>query len=99
MSNPDYYGVMQTATITDRHGSQWVANSWAQGTDTGFVFCPQLGTNHLPPARIGGALIEPIIDDAPFGAHYGPQFAYAYQVTDSNANKTSTPTDTGLPFV
>ena len=56
MSNPDSYGVMNTATVTDHQGNQYVISSWIGGTDTGPTFCPQLPGNHLPPVRIGGGV-------------------------------------------
>src|SRR5229473_608192 len=79
MSNPDNYGVMTTATITDRHGNQYVAVMPSGGS------CGMMGTNHLPP---GGhtLIIEPLIDDAPMGDQYCPQSIVARQITDSNGN-------------
>ena len=98
MSNPDSYGVMTTATITDRQGSQYVTSSWFGATDTGPSFCPQLPSNHLPPGRLAGGLVEPMIDDAPMGQQDCLQSAYAEQVTDRNGNRISNldagPTDT-----
>jgi RHS repeat-associated protein len=91
MSNPDSYGVMNTATVTDRHGTQYMVSSWLGGTDTGPTFCPPLPGNHLPAARSGGGLIEPIIDDAPLGQQDCPQAAFAEQITDSNGNSISNP--------
>src|SRR6185369_7121257 len=85
MSGADENGVPNTATITDRHGNQYLARfaSWGNsGGDCG----GQLPMNHLPPARIGGGLVEPIIDDAPMGDQYCPQIQGAYKVTDSNGN-------------
>jgi RHS repeat-associated protein len=85
MSGADENGVPNTATITDRHGNQYLARfaSWGNsGGDCG----GQLPMNHLPPARIGGGLVEPIIDDAPMGDRYCPQIQGAYKVTDSNGN-------------
>jgi hypothetical protein len=49
MSNPDSYGVMNTATVTARDGSQYVINTWAGGSDTGASFCPQLPGNRSNP--------------------------------------------------
>jgi RHS repeat-associated protein len=98
MSTPDSYGVMNTATVTDRHGTQYLATSWIGGTDTGPTLCPQLPGNHLLPAREGGGVINPIIDDAPMGQQDCAQAAFAEQVTDSNGNRISNasagPTDT-----
>ena len=98
MSNPDGYGVMNAATVTDRHGNQYVASSWFGGTDTGPTLCPQLPGNRLPPVQDGGPgnLIAPIIDDAPFGQQDCPQAGFATQVTDSNGNRMAldTVTDT-----
>src|SRR6185312_1706966 len=98
MSNPDTYGVMTTATITDRQGSQYITSSWFGGTDTGPSFCPQLPGNHLPPGRLAGGLVEPMVDDTPMGQQDCPQSAYAEQVTDRNGNRISNlfagPTDT-----
>src|SRR6266853_6873149 len=93
MSGTDENGVPNVATVTDRHGNQYVA-TFASFGSSGSCGGP-LPTNHLPPARIGGGLIEPIIDDAPFGDNYCPQVAYAYQVIDSNGNQISTAEDTG----
>ena len=97
-SNPDSYGVMNTATVTDRHGNQYLVTSWIGGTDTGPTLCPQLPGNRLPQVRIDGGLIAPIIDDAPMGQQDCPQAAFAEQVTDSNGNLITTlqagPTDT-----
>ncbi|HEY6349654.1 MAG TPA: hypothetical protein VI636_09615, partial [Candidatus Angelobacter sp.] len=81
MSVPDSNGVMSTATVTDRHGSQYVAVFGA----TGMVCSPPMATNHLPSA--GG--YQPLIDDAPMGDQYCPQQAFAQQVTDSNGNRLS----------
>jgi hypothetical protein len=53
MSNPDSFGVMTTATVTDRHGKQYVAGSWFGGTDTGPTLCPQLPGNQIAPAHNG----------------------------------------------
>src|SRR5258708_23111495 len=79
MSNPDNYGVMTTATITDRHGNQYVAVMPSGGS------CGMMGTNHLPP---GGhtLIIEPLIDHAPMGDQYFPQSLMARPIPDSNAN-------------
>jgi hypothetical protein len=93
MSNPDANGVMQTATVTDRHGNQYTANSWTGGTESGTSVCSWLPGNHLPPAMDGGMgnLVQPIIDDAPLGQQDCPQFTYAGQVADSNGNLISNP--------
>ncbi len=79
MSNPDSYGVMNTATVTDRHGKQYVGNVTYGGTDTGPTMCPQLPGNHLPPVPDGGLgnLIQPIIDDAPMGQQDCAQAGFA----------------------
>src|SRR5689334_17051333 len=91
MSNPDSNGVMNTATVTDRHGNQYVASSWIGGTDTGPTMCPQLPGNHPVPARVDGGVINPIIDDAPLGQQDCLQAAFAEQITDSNGNFISNP--------
>jgi len=89
MSNPDLNGVMNTSTVTDRHGKQYFMTTWLGGTDTGPTFCPQLGTNHLPPlgGLMGGMRILPIVDDAPLGTEDCAQVAFADQITDSNGNR------------
>src|SRR6266853_1240405 len=84
MSGTDENGVPNVATVTDRHGNQYVA-TFASFGSSGSCGGP-LPTNHLPPARIGGGLVEPIIDDAPMGDQYCPQIRGAYKVTDSNGN-------------
>jgi YD repeat-containing protein len=98
MSNPDSYGVMNTATVTARDGSQYVINTWAGGSDTGASFCPQLPGNHLPAGRLAGGQVEPMVDDVPMGEQDCAQDAFAPQVTDSNGNFISNlglgPTDT-----
>ena len=92
MSNPDSYGVMNTATVTDRHGTQYVMSTWSGASDSGVSFCPQLPGNHLPGARTSGGVVEPIIDDAPMGQQDCAQYALAPQVIDSNGNFISNPT-------
>jgi hypothetical protein len=83
MSGSDGSGVPNTATVSDRHGTQYIA-----------VFdppnaCGQLPHNLTPPGtRLGplGGFAEPIIDDTPRGSQFCPQWAAVQQVTDSNGN-------------
>ena len=85
MSGSDENGVPNIATVTDRQGNQYVA-VFASFGNSGSGCGGRLPTNHLPPARIDGGLIEPVIDDAPMGDQYCPQIQGAYKVTDSNGN-------------
>ncbi|MBZ5530317.1 MAG: hypothetical protein LAO20_02695 [Acidobacteriia bacterium] len=78
---------MSTATVTDRHGNQYVA---VFPTTSG---CGPMATNHLPS---GGGGVNPLIDDAPMGDQYCPQVAFAQQVTDSNGNRIAIPVP-GVP--
>jgi RHS repeat-associated protein len=98
MSNPDSFGVMNTFTVTDRHGSQYVAGGWSGASDIGPSFCPQLPGNHLPAGRLAGGQVEPMVDDAPIGQEDCAQVAFLQQVTDRNGNRIidagSWPTDT-----
>ena len=83
LSNPDTNGVPATATVTDRHGNQYVAIF--PGTGGG---CMSMQRNELPPAKMGqGGSINALIDDAPMGDTYCPKQATAQQVTDSNGNR------------
>jgi YD repeat-containing protein len=96
MSGSDGSGVPNTATVTDRHGNQYVAAFDTPGN------CGQLPQNPTPPAsRIGGGLVEPMIDDTPRGEQFCPQWVGAQQITDSNGNVINgfNPTDNLAPGV
>ena len=85
MSGSDGSGVPNTATITDRHGNQYVAVFDPPST------CGQLPQNPaLPHARIGGGSAAPMIDDTPRGDQFCPQWMGAQRVTDSNGNVVNT---------
>ncbi|HET9165370.1 MAG TPA: hypothetical protein VFP11_05195, partial [Candidatus Angelobacter sp.] len=84
LSGSDGSGVANTATVTDRHGNQFVAVFDAP------VNCGALPQNApLPWAgaspNMGGGY-APMVDDAPSGDQFCPQIAGAQRITDSNGN-------------
>ena len=84
LSGSDGSGVPNTATVTDRHGNQYVAVFDTPGN------CGDLPHNApLPWAgaspNMGGGY-APMIDDAPAGDQFCPQIAGAQRMTDSNGN-------------
>jgi RHS repeat-associated protein len=87
MSGADANGVPNIATVTDRHGNQYVAIFQPFGGGGGK--CPAISTlptNQLPGLSFGGVYIAPIRDDAPLGTLDCQQLQAAYKVTDSNGN-------------
>ena len=84
LSGSDGSGVPNTATVTDRHGNQFVA-----------IFDPPASCGPLPQTpplpwagaspNMGGGY-APMVDDTPRGDQYCPQLAGAQRVTDSNGN-------------
>jgi RHS repeat-associated protein len=76
LSNPDSNGVLNTYTVTDRRGNQYV------GAFLGQAVCGLAASNKI--AAPGP--VQPLIDDAPLGDQYCSQFGYAKQVTDNNGN-------------
>src|ERR1044071_1385886 len=96
MSGSDGSGVPNTATISDRHGNQYIVVFNPPNT------CGQPPSNPTPAGtRVGplGGYAEPMMDDTPRGSQFCPQWAAVQQVTDSNGNffsapNPSQPTDT-----
>jgi RHS repeat-associated protein len=96
MSGSDGSGVPNTATISDRHGNQYIVVFNPPNT------CGQPPSNPTPAGtRVGplGGYAEPMMDDTPRGNQFCPQWAAVQQVTDSNGNffsapNPSQPTDT-----
>src|SRR5579884_528996 len=78
--DPQFAGVLDHVTITDRAGNQYQGDFGGAGNCSKIT---QVGPN------IGGAH-PPIIDDEPTGDQYCSQVAYGYQITDSNGNWIST---------
>ncbi|HXB21392.1 MAG TPA: hypothetical protein VNV88_08425, partial [Candidatus Solibacter sp.] len=76
LSNPDSNGVLNTVTITDRQGDQYVGVFGSEG------ICGRPASNQIP----APGNIQPVIDNAPLGDQYCSQFAYAQRVTDRNGN-------------
>jgi RHS repeat-associated protein len=82
VSNADSNGVMSTATVTDRNGTQFQGAFSTDYTDFS-TRCTRPGTIAIP--TVGP--YAPIYDDLPLGDMTCPQFAFAQVATDSNGNQ------------
>src|SRR4051812_6046684 len=84
VSNADSNGVMSTATVTDRNGTQFQGAFSTDYTDFS-TRCTRPGTDALP--SVG--FYTPAANDLPLGDMTCPQFAFAQGATDSNGNQVN----------
>ncbi|MBZ5524411.1 MAG: hypothetical protein LAP21_19410 [Acidobacteriia bacterium] len=87
MSNPDLSGVPNLATVTDRHGSRFVAAFEAPHSCGALPYNKPLPYAGGSPNMGGG--YAPMIDDIPAGSQDCPQTSSPTQVIDSNGNVMS----------
>src|SRR6478672_2663471 len=84
LSGSDGSGVANTATVTDRHGNQFVAVFDAPGNCGALPHNVPLPWAGASPNMGGG--YGPMVDDDPSGDQFCPQTAGAQRITDSNGN-------------